>query len=722
MESLTHLEARHYLHAAVDGRLDAEARAALDVHLATCAECRAWAAELDALQLSLAHALHVRWNARTPPPDLPRKVLTHVRRTNIRQPIFKAAGALAGVAALIAIITLFSRLFGGPGAQPLSTPTALLTAQPTSLGSANRLIAFESERDGNAEIYVMRVDGGDQRNLTRHPAREVAPAWSPDGTRIAFISDRTGHPEIFVMNADGSGVTQLTNSPEAGWWTPLSWSPDGTRLALARVPVNFPNDREGVEIYLVNADGSGTAFVTQNRFNDFTPKWSPDGQRIAFIGLRYTTSVLYTINLDGTGLLTLGVSGGRNADLHDWSPDGRRLAYFSVSRLRYGDYGDEIRIVNADGSDEKVILTLDKPRRARYEGLAWSPDGTRLIFASDHEDNTEGYLGGLQQIYLLWADGSGLTRLTGAPANHTEPRWSPDDRWIAFTSDRDALSDIYVMNVVEAFRSPEELAPIWLTTTGKEHNPRWQPVAGPAPLAQSRPGPTPSVEPAIRILGVHQVQSGETLRCIASAYGVLPSAIADLNQLGEPPQLHIGPLLIPDVEGAARASGPVCSPQFPAPRAIDPVVTAPAPLAFPFELTGGRIRPQSNAVSAPLECRRNCLGPSSTGRIRPQSNAASAAGCDGMGMAGQAIARNGAPVAGLLVHLESTGPDREAVTGSRLEYGPGGYELQLDDHLTTTGLFRVQLRDPHGRPLSEWIPLETFADCGKNLLVNFIQR
>jgi TolB protein len=65
-------------------------------------------------------------------------------------------------------------------------------------------IAFAAMRDGNVDVYVMNSRGSQQRRLTRNPADDIAPAWSPDGQRIAYASKRDGILQVYVMNADGS--------------------------------------------------------------------------------------------------------------------------------------------------------------------------------------------------------------------------------------------------------------------------------------------------------------------------------------------------------------------------------------------------------------------------------------------------------------------------------------------------------------------------------------
>ncbi len=128
-------------------------------------------------------------------------------------------------------------------------------------------ITFQSNRDGNPEIYVMNADGSEQRNLTNNPGSEHLPSWSPDGKKLAFWSNRDGNPEIYVMNADGSEQKRLTNNPATDWHP--SWSPDGKKIA-------FGSTRDGnQEIYVMNADGSEQKNLTNNPAKDYSPSWSP---------------------------------------------------------------------------------------------------------------------------------------------------------------------------------------------------------------------------------------------------------------------------------------------------------------------------------------------------------------------------------------------------------------------------------------------------------------
>jgi Tol biopolymer transport system component/erythromycin esterase-like protein len=130
-------------------------------------------------------------------------------------------------------------------------------------------IAFQTNRDGNNEIYVMAANGFVVRNLTRHPASDASPAWSPNGTTIAFVSDRDGNEEIYLVGVDGSGLRRLTHHP--GPDKSPAWSPDGHWLAFhadryTRTGSNF-------DLHLVAADGSDVIRLTTHADFDGFADW-----------------------------------------------------------------------------------------------------------------------------------------------------------------------------------------------------------------------------------------------------------------------------------------------------------------------------------------------------------------------------------------------------------------------------------------------------------------
>jgi Tol biopolymer transport system component len=110
--------------------------------------------------------------------------------------------------------------------------------------------------------------------LTSSRGYDEWPAWSPDGRQIAFISDRDGNAEIYLMQTDGSNLRRLTNHPADDW--PAAWSPDGQRLVFAS------NRDENWNLYLVSVEGSPALRLTNAPGDEREPVWSPDGQMIAF--------------------------------------------------------------------------------------------------------------------------------------------------------------------------------------------------------------------------------------------------------------------------------------------------------------------------------------------------------------------------------------------------------------------------------------------------------
>src|SRR5207248_1981572 len=158
-------------------------------------------------------------------------------------------------------------------------------------------------------IYTMNADGSNQVNLTKNPANDSTPVWSPDGTRIAFESDRSGLQNIYVMNADGSNVVKITKNDggiDFRVFDP-AWSPDGKKLVYVGSLMG-----EVSSLQIVNADASGVSTRLEPLSTEVAdPEWSPDGTRIAFTGRVPCSDCypnpslvafhLFVINADGSG-------------------------------------------------------------------------------------------------------------------------------------------------------------------------------------------------------------------------------------------------------------------------------------------------------------------------------------------------------------------------------------------------------------------------------------
>ncbi len=295
-------------------------------------------------------------------------------------------------------------------------------------------LAFLAQRRDNGDIFLLDIERAHLHNLTRHPAYDRAPAWSPDGRHLAFISDRSGAPLLYVMSIPGA-VQQpepLTTLPVASGSRPV-WSPDGRSIV-------FEVQHTGnTELYLIDMTCTverrpcqpEALRLTHEPTDDRFPVWSPDGSMIAFVSWRQGDAEIFAISPDGTDV--------RNLTQHpawdvgpSWSPDGHYLAFFSV-RANYR----ELYIMAADGSDPRQITFHNNPYNAYNSGPpAWSPDGRRMALVTVFESNADVTLieaSCLTEGERCTDEG---TKIAPSAAADVSPFWSPDGRWLYFLSDR----------------------------------------------------------------------------------------------------------------------------------------------------------------------------------------------------------------------------------------------------------------------------------------------
>ena len=289
------------------------------------------------------------------------------------------------------------------------------------------------------EMYVPQVTSGPS-----------GVTWSPDGSELIYSMQGS----LWRQRITSDTAVELTTGP--GYDYQPDWSPNGRFVAFAR----YAGD--AIELELLDLQAGVTRPLTANHAVNVEPRWSPDGSRLAFVSSSYHAR---------WHIFTLSSADGMPGELsrltedHDselpryyysrwdhyisptWSRDGRELLFVSNRGHIHGT-GGFWRMAATPGAMMREVRYEETTWKARPD---WSPDGRRVVYSS--------YLGRQwHQLWLMTSDGGDVFPLTYGDFDATAPRWSPDGGHIAYISNAEGNTALWVLDLPGARRRP--VAPV----------------------------------------------------------------------------------------------------------------------------------------------------------------------------------------------------------------------------------------------------------------------
>ncbi len=282
-------------------------------------------------------------------------------------------------------------------------------------GMAGLSIWYFAMGPGNALVSKSGLVPSSAPAPANVPASAAATPASVAGARgrIAFsvdFGDNADNKEIWLMNADGSNAAKILSRASSP-----ALSPDGSLIA-------YYHWSDG--IYVANVDGSNARQVVRET-NAKSLAWSHDGNWIAFSSQPTGKGNVNidAVKSDGSQRRTLLVGGSKPS----WSPDDRELVFDTCQDNNCGIY----RAAVPGSAFTRVVGDLGG-------NPSWSPDGKRIAYHADTDT--------VKQMFIVNADGTGRKQLTGGEAIHVDPHWSPDGNWIYYRSPEGGAWGIWRMN------------------------------------------------------------------------------------------------------------------------------------------------------------------------------------------------------------------------------------------------------------------------------------
>jgi TolB protein len=283
-------------------------------------------------------------------------------------------------------------------------------------------------------LFSVDVASGEVRQVNSNSKDNFGARFAPDGRAVAYHSTRTGNSEVWVCYLDGRPETQITD--HESWDLYPDWSPDGERMI-------FVSDREGslFKIFIANSDGGGARLLVDQPIildSQYAPvigslvsRWSPDGERIAYLAEGEHALALWTVGADGANARKVL----EDATGFDWYLDSRRGIY-----TRYHGSESEMVAVDLETGEERSLFV------GPLIEMDVAPDGSAVSFCLG-----QGHMAMGLAVLELEQSSDGLPRAVGEP-RYVVPTtgtwhvhnggWSADSKQIIYTRDMD-YGDIF---------------------------------------------------------------------------------------------------------------------------------------------------------------------------------------------------------------------------------------------------------------------------------------
>lgn len=247
-------------------------------------------------------------------------------------------------------------------------------------------IVFESNRDGNWEIYLMDWKGQNVKRLTNNKADDRRPSWHPKGEKILFESNRSGLNQLYTIKIRNRKERRVRSKIESGELMFASYSPNGKRIA-----VSVKKSNEKSNIIILKRNGKKIKTLIENGKRNFYPRWSKDGKEIVYFSRKETENKddeIYRLNLHSEKELRL-----TNWAKHNFCP-------------------------------------------------SWSFDNSQIVYVTSME-------GTRPEIYIMDKDGNNKTRITHNEDGDTLPNWHPEKNKILITAYRNGNYQICELELMK---------------------------------------------------------------------------------------------------------------------------------------------------------------------------------------------------------------------------------------------------------------------------------